>query len=299
MPDIEAFQPPLSLRHRLHDWIGAAVINTALRLSYRRRVAAMGWFGRAVLGPLALNRRTRANLAHVRSDLSRAEVRDICRAVADNTGRLLAEMYSGSEFAQFVGDTPLLGPGWEDFHKARAAGRPVILASAHFGNTHVGRAALERRGHRIGMIYQPFSNPAANRRYLERIGQIGKPLFPTGPAGTNAMLRFLRAGGVLGITTDVHVGSGVALDFVGKPAMTTLSTARMAVKFDALLLPCFITRNPDGLTFRLEAEAPIANGDPLAMTQALNDRISARIAKDPGQWFWAHRRWKGCAGPGA
>ena len=139
-------------------------------------------------------------------------------------------------------------------------------------------------------------NPATNRRYLATISAVASPLFARGNAGMAEMVRFLRSGGMLGVLTDVHKVNGERLDFLGKPALTATSAAKLALKYNALLLPLYATRNPDGLTFTIEIEAPIPHGDPLVMTQALNDSISARVRGAMGQWFWAHRRWKNTGG---
>lgn len=285
-------EPPLSTRHWLHDRAAQAIFALARTMPYNRRVAAMGWFGRNILGPLVLNRRIRANLRQVLPGLSRAETRAICRSVGDNFGRLLGEFASGAEFARFAATMPMRGPGLAALEQARAEGRPVLLASAHFGNYDVVRGGLGHKGYRIGGLYKPMRNPASNRRYLAMIGEIGQPLFPSGTAGLADMVRFLRSGGMLGVLTDVHAVGGVAMDFVGRPALTALSAAKLALKYDALLLPVYARRNPDGLTFDVEFEDPIPHSDPETMTQALNDSISARIRATPGQWFWVHRRWK-------
>ena len=66
----------------------------------------------------------------------------------------------------------------------------------------------------------------------------------------------------------------------------------MALKYDAPLVPVYGLRQPDGLSFRVIVEAPVPPGDPMAMTQALNDSLAALVRRHPEQWFWIHRRWK-------
>jgi KDO2-lipid IV(A) lauroyltransferase len=66
----------------------------------------------------------------------------------------------------------------------------------------------------------------------------------------------------------------------------------MALKYDALLIPTYAIRQPDGLTFQIVVDAPILKETPEAMTQALNDNLEALIRRYPEQWFWIHRRWK-------
>lgn len=284
----------ITLTHRLQDAATGAVIGLARLLPYRPRLAVMGWFGHAVLGPLGLNRRIRANLRHVMPDLPEPEIRRICRAVGDNFGRAFIELHSPADFLPRAARLTLTGPGVAALDQARAQGRAVILASAHFGNYEAWRGHLAQAGHRIGALYRPLSNPAANARYLRVLGAVSEPLFPSDGQGMGAMVRFLRGGGVLGVLTDLHQPGGEALDFVGRRAMTATSAAKLALKYDALLLPIYATRSADGLGFTLEIEAPVPASDPLTMTQALNDSIAARIRANPGQWFWAHRRWKGC-----
>lgn len=287
----------LKLRHRLQDAASGAVISVARLLPYPARLAMMGWFGHAVLGPLGLNRRILANLRHVFPDLPTHDAKRICRQVGDNFGRAFIELHSPADFLPRVAPLALTGAGLAALNEARAANRAIILASAHFGNYEAWRGHLAQGGNRIGALYRPLSNPAANRRYLRVLGAVSEPLFASDGHGMGTMVRFLRGGGMLGVLTDIHQPGGEALDFVGRPALTATSAAKLALKYDALLLPIYATRTPDGLGFTLEIESPVPRGDPLAMTQALNDSIGARIRAQPGQWFWAHRRWKGCPPP--
>lgn len=285
-------QPRLSLRHWIEDRASAAVVGAVKLLPYERRVPAMGWFARTVLGPLALNRRTRANLKHVFPDMPQTEIRRICCAVADNFGRSLIEINSGRAFAERVKDLTPTGPGLMALEQAHAEGRPVILVSAHFGNYDAWRANLSQRGFRVGGLYMPMTNPATNRRYVATIESIASPLFPRGSEGMADMIRFLKSGGMLGLLGDHYMANGELVDFLGKPAWTATSAAKMAMKYNALLVPLYATRTPDGLSFTIEIEAPIPHTDPLTMTKALNDSASARVMAHPGQWFWLHRRWK-------
>ncbi len=282
----------LSFRHWVEDRAEAAIFRAILVLPYRRRIPAMGWFSRTILGPLAMNRRIKANLAYVFPDMPQAQVKQICRDVADNFGRSLIELHSGAEFARFVATQPISGPGLAALDQAHAEGRPVILASAHYGNYDVLRAGLTARGFRVGGLYRPLSNPAANKRYVATIESIATPLFPRGNEGLGAMIRFVKSGGMLGFLGDQHMAHGEMLDFLGKPAASATSAAKMALKYNALLVPLYATRNPDGLTFTVEVEEPVPHSDAVTMTQAINDSVSAKVRAHPGQWFWVHRRWR-------
>jgi Kdo2-lipid IVA lauroyltransferase/acyltransferase len=287
---------PVSARHRLQDRAVGLLIGLMLRLPYRRRVALMGWIVARLVAPVAgWRRRIRANLAHVFPDMPAAEVEHLTRAVPENFGRTLVELFSPEEIRREARRAPIEGPGLAAAEAAHAAGRPVIIATAHLGNYDVARAALLERGFPLGALYMPMSNPSFNRRYVDAMEAIGTPLFPRGREGLGGMLRHLREGGMLALVIDHHMGHGEPLDFLGKPALTALSAAELALKFDAALIPGYCIRQPDGISFRIEAEAPVPHGDPRAMTQALNDSVSAQVRAHMDQWLWMHRRWKNAA----
>ena len=97
---------------------------------------------------------------------------------------------------------------------------------------------------------------------------------------------------MVGIVADQHVQGAPYLNFFGKPARTALSAAELALRHDALLVPIYGIRQPDGLSFEIAVEAPIAHSTPQEMTQALNDSLEARVRAHMDQWLWIHRRWK-------
>ena len=269
------------------------VIRAALALPYRRRVPFMGWVMSRVVAPIAgYDRRVRDNLAYVMPALPDADVRQMMRQVPDNFGRSLIEIYSGAEFTDHVKDIAFSGDGVEALAQAKADRRPVILITGHFGNYDAPRAALIARGYPVGGLYNPMSNDYFNDQYVAAISGLGRPVFERSRRGLAEMVRFLKGGGIVGMVADHYMKHGVPLDFMGKPAMTALSAAEMAVKYDALVVPIYGIRQADGLSFDIRVEAPIAHGDPVAMTQAMNDSLTALVRQHPEQWFWIHRRWK-------
>lgn len=282
---------------RLGDWLQSAVLQALigglLLLPYRLRVPLCGWVMAQVIAPVAgYRKRVRANLALILPDMPRAEVERIAREVPDNVGRTLIEIYSGPEFTARAARLPLQGEGVAALDEAHRAGRPVILITGHFGNYDASRAALIARGYRVGALYNPMKNPWFNAHYVRAISGIGTPLFPRGRRGMADMVRHLRSGGALGLLIDQHMRHGAELTFFGHRALTALSAAELALKYDALVVPTYGIRQPDGLSFEVVVEAPIPHGPPEAMTQALNDSLERLVRRHPGQWLWIHRRWK-------
>lgn len=288
---------PIPLKHRASSALFRLLVGGFLLLPYRWRVPAMGWVFAHLVAPVAgWRRRIRDNLALARLDLPARDIRRLTRAVPDNAGRALIEIYSGAEFtARIRADAPLSGPGLPVLEQAQAMGRPVILACAHFGNYDAMRAALSARGWQVGALYRPMNNRAFNRHYVPAIEAIAQPLFPRGRAGLAGMLRFLRRGGMLCLGFDQYDHHGAMLRFFGLPSRTVLTPAELALRYDALLLPIAGIRQPDGLGFRVEVGAPVPPGAPETMMQALNDDLEALVRAHMDQWFWIHRRWKNLA----
>lgn len=269
------------------------VIGVALALPYRRRVVFMGWVMAQVVAPLAgWRKRIRDNLALIMPDLSAQEVERLVRTVPDNFGRSLIEIYSGDAFKNRVKDIEFQGEGVAALATAHEQKRPVILITGHFGNYDAPRAALIARGYPVGGLYNPMSNAFFNDQYVAAISGLGTPVFERSRKGLAAMVRFLKAGGIVGMVADHYMKHGVPVDFMGHPAWTALSAAEMAVKYDALVVPIYGLRHADGIGFDIIVDAPIAHGTPLEMTRAMNASLETLVRAHPEQWFWIHRRWK-------
>ncbi len=295
-PSPEALRPAtarLRWKHWLEDRASAALFAAARLLPYPQRIAFMGWIGGAIIAPLAgIRRRIRDNLALVSPDMPEAEIRRLCRAVPDNMARAMSETFYGDDFVAHARNTPIEGEGWPVVQRARDSGQPVVLVTAHFGNYDAARVALREKGCTIAAFYMPMRNPAFNTRYVDAMAHIAEPIFPRDRAGLAGLLRHLRGGGMIALVVDQYMGHGELIEFMGQPARTALSPAEIALKNNALLIPGYAIRQPDGISFRLRIEAPVPHTDALTMTRALNASVEAMVRAYPEQWMWSHRRWK-------
>lgn len=280
--------------------IGAALkapLFVARTLPYRWRVPFAGWLTSRILAPLAgYRKRVRDNLHFACPDLTENEIRRLSIVVPDNAGRNMMELYS-PEFRDHVRETPVEGPGLEVIHRTRAAGQPILFVTGHFGSINATRIAMIEAGYEMGVFYRPMSNRPFNAHYVAAMERVSQPLFEQGRRGMLQMVKHLRAGHSVGMLSDLNAHDGVPLDFFGKPALTSLSTAEMALKFKAPLVPVWAFREPGGLDFKITVEEEIPPTDPVTMTREFNARLEKMIRKDMGQWFWIHRRWKDGTGP--
>lgn len=295
-PDPASDRPPFRPDHFLVNLAARGLIGLALALPYAWRVAFVGWLMRRVIGPFAgYGTRARENLALIWPDRPEAERKAIAEASLDNAGRTLIENYSTEAFLARARAIEPEGPGYAALIDARNARRPVILVSGHFGNYEAARAALVARGFDIGGLYRNLSNSYFNAHYVQTMQAFGGPVFPQGRAGTAGFVRHLKAGGQLVLLFDQDVPGAPALPFLGHPARTALSAAELALRLNADLIPFFATRQPDGLGFTVELDAPVPHSDAETMTQEITKALERRVLANPGQWFWIHRRWKGGA----
>ncbi|MGR3466221.1 lysophospholipid acyltransferase family protein [Limimaricola sp.] len=278
---------------RAVDLVLRGAIGAAMALPYERRVAAMGALTARAIGPLAgYRRRARANLGLIWPDLDPARRDALSRAVCDNLGRTLIENYSGPDFARALPARPQGAEGLDAIARARAEHRPVIFVTGHFGNHEAPRRVLTGMGYEIGGLYREMSNRFVNDHYATTMQGVSGPVFPKGRRGLTGFLRHLKGGGMATILFDLHDRGGVEIDFLGRPARTALTAAELALRFDALLVPYFGTRQADGTSFDIAVESPIPHGDPVGMMREATARLEARVRRDPGQWFWVHNRWK-------
>ena len=278
------------------DWIidraMRGVIATALALPYAKRVA---WFGEVIertIAPLAGYRtRAESQLALIWPDMSDAERAALGRKVCNNFGRTLIENYSGADFAARIKNTDVSGDSLVPLADAKAQGRPVLFVTGHFGNHEAPRQALTQLCYTIGGLYRPISNPYFNAHYEQNMLQMSSDVFAQGRKGTAGFVRMLKNGGMGTLLFDVRTAAAPQISFMGQPARTTTSVADIALKLNALVIPYFGIRKPDGLNFKVEIEAPIPLTSPDVMMAQVTARLADQIKANPEQWFWVHRRW--------
>ena len=262
-------------------------------LPYRTKISLGGLIYQKIISPLSGNRkRIVDNLRLIFPDLEKRKREELCSQVPNNIGRTLFELLSPNAFSNIAKSAKVSGPGFKILKDAQEQKKSVILVSGHLGNYDVVRVVLNTNGISVGALYKPMSNPYFNSFYERCIKQIAEPLFPRGRAGMGNMMRYLEDGNVVALLIDQYMSHGEPLKFLGHTAYTATSAAKLALKYDALLITFYVVRNDDGINFDLVFESPVKPSTPNEMTQVLNDRLEKQIRKNMGQWLWTHKRWK-------
>lgn len=290
-------RPPPSFAKRASQYLSnlfiVGIIKTGLALPYEPRVRLVGWIMQHLIGPIAgYRQRALTNLELIWPEMPAPERKKIAARCLNNVGRTLIENYSNPDFPKRLANNPLTGPGFQALEEAAAEKRPVILVTGHYGNYEAVRAALAGRGYAVGGLYRNMKNPYFNAHYVRTMEAFGGPVFPQGRTGTKGFVRHLKEGGQLVLLFDQHVRHAPVMDFLGQPAQTAVSAAELSLRYGAELIPFYGIRQSDGLSFETVLEAPILPSTPEQMTQEVTDSLSRRVATDPTQWFWVHRRWR-------
>jgi KDO2-lipid IV(A) lauroyltransferase len=264
-------------------------------LPYRSRNRLMGASLRGFMGNIiGYRKRIMNNLNLIYPNMVQERKTEIADQVLDNAGRTFIENVYPAAFLVNNLEVELWGEGLEEVLKAHAIRRPIMFYSGHFGNHEAFRAALFQRGIKVGGMVRRMANPYFDINYKNMLDIDGRsgPVFEAHPKGTLGFFKALKTGSALVLLIDLAVSNGKFINFMGKPACTSLTAANFALKSNALFLPYFSMRNPDSESFRVEIGVPIDHSDPLTMTQEATKSLEDRITKDPGNWFWIHRRWK-------
>lgn len=253
-----------------------------------RGLGTLGWY----LGGRE-RRRTIEHLARAFPELDQSAVRDLARAcwrhLGENLGETLALFESGRAGALKHLDVV----GLEHLTLATRSGRPVLALTGHCGNWELTGAylgddawAIVRAKGETSVVDQLV------RDYRARLGVAALPR-GTGEA-TRALLGVLkRPGAVLALLADQDFDAeGVIVPFFGHPAHTPVGPARLALKRNALVVPCFDERLASGrhlLTFHPPLDLP---EDEVGATAVMTAVVEEQIRRVPAQWVWMHRRWR-------
>ena len=236
-------------------------------------------------------KRVHKGLITVFPGLSKKEINSITKQVGSNTALTLSELLMNDDYKKRKKLISADGEGFKTLKEAKLNGQGAIIVSAHFGQWESIRHHLADNNMETGAVYRKNNNPFYERLFLKSIKYGGLPIIARGGKGNISMIRHLKKGGFFALLVDQDSHSGKPIKFLGQDARTTTAPAEMALRYDLPLVPVFAVRQANGQNIKLEYEEAIIHTDATTMTNEINERISARIQKNPEQWYWLHNRW--------
>lgn len=278
---------------------GAWLLFRFFRLLPLDAASALGGLLARSIGPrLGASKRARLNLHRAMPELSDDEIERIVRGMWDNLGRVVAEYPHLAAFEIYKpGGRVAVEGAVEDIIASRSPEKRYIFFSAHYGNWEIAAIAATQAGFEVAEIYRAANNPIVDRLINEARSRIGSELVPKGTVAARRALLALQEGRQLCMLVDQKMNDGIAVPFFGRDAMTAPALARLALRFDCIIVPVRVERL-QGAHFRLIADPPLplprtgnAQADTRTLMTAVNATLERWIRARPDQWFWLHRRW--------
>ncbi|MGE0049986.1 MAG: hypothetical protein AB7S49_00550 [Arcobacter sp.] len=177
--------------------------------------------------------------------------------------------------------------------------KPIILISAHFGN-------MEMLSCYINKFVIPLHQVARQSNFSEidefivkaREASGSKIVFKDGALKKLVKAMLKKEAVSLIIDQNINARDGEEVEFLGKKAYQSSSSANLARKFDAYIVPLAIF-NQENYTYKIKIYEPIIpikteneKEDLKKISQLEANAISAIIYEDKKQWFWPHKRFK-------
>jgi Kdo2-lipid IVA lauroyltransferase/acyltransferase len=265
---------PLSLGRRLGRFVG----DLAWRVARRHR------------------RKSLQNVAVAFPDLTASQRSDIVRSMFQHLGMSLFEIvWLPKMDAKSFARTTVL----EGFEAVRAIvqnGDPVIIFTGHCGNWEWTAASIARGGVPLTVLQRERDEGGLNDFITNIRAASGIKTIDRGSSASGRdLIHALRRGTAIGFLIDQSLRvESVKVPFFGKPALTPIGPAKMAIRAEAHACTIFGERRPDGKhVVRFSEPVPLRrDDDAVALTALMTRAIEDQIRRFPEQWVWMHDRWK-------
>ena len=259
------------------------------------------FFGRG-LGRLAYRvaRRERkkalANIAIAFPEWSEARRIETIRAMFRHFGMSLFEIAWLPNMDVALRDRLTVVEGAEPVLALMDAGRGVVVFTAHCGNWEWMSYAVGLFGRPTTVLQRERSAPEMNRYITELRARSGVRTIDRGSTSSGReLIQSLRRGGILAFLIDQNIRTeSVKVPFFGRPALTPIGPAKLAVRTESIVVDILVERLPDG-RHRLKIGDPFEvfrNDDPVELTERMTRIIEAQVRRVPEQWVWVHDRWR-------
>lgn len=245
---------------------------------------------------LPFTAKMRRNLALAFPDRSCNEIEHLTREACGNLGCAVADLALAEriwaerdERIEFVTEE---GVDLGDFRD-----RPTVMVTGHIGAWQIAGFIAAHYQLRITTIYAPEKNPYL-RDWALKLRSTLPCKFISRDGCMRGLMKELKQGHMVGLTSDTRLDSGDMIPFFGIPTPTNTTAARLAVHHNCELFPVRAERLP-GMRFRITLCRPIRPDHPQAsvteqaqqMTRKLFEHFETWIRETPDQWMCFGRRW--------
>ena len=250
------------------------------------------------LGPrLYKTRHIRRNLKNAFPEKNAADIEELVRDIWGNLGSILAEYPHLGTICHREADQRLEVVILGEPQVFRKTGKPAVFVSAHLANWELAAGAVVHLGIPLTGPYTQLQNPYMDRMLYRARQSLGCGMVERDGAGRKLM-SCLKQGTSVGLLSDQRVDSGEPVPFFGRDMLTTITPARLALRFDCELIPVQVQRLK-GARFRIIFHPAVKADDETAdnhtkalqMTKKINTLFEAWIRERPQEWICSNRRW--------
>ena len=190
--------------------------------------------------------------------------------------------------------------GMEDFVRTLWLDRPKVILSGHYGNFELAAYLFGLFGFRIFSVARELDNPLLDDFVTRFRASRGQRILPKKGSAPDVAL-VLEENGAIGLLGDQSAGpKGCWIEFFGRPASVHKAIGVFALSASAPVLVCSATRRRGLFDYdlRLEGIADPAAGGPesddlTSLSQWYTSLLEGAIRREPAQYWWVHRRWRG------
>jgi KDO2-lipid IV(A) lauroyltransferase len=194
--------------------------------------------------------------------------------------------------------------GMEEFVRTLWLDRPKVILSGHYGNFELAAYLFGLFGFRIFSVARELDNPLLDRFVTEFRESRGQRILPKKGSAPDVAL-VLAENGAIGLLGDQAAGpKGCWVEFFGRPVSVHKAIGVFALSSSAPVLVCSATRRHGLFAYDLRLEGladPQAGGpetaDLTALSQWYTSLLERAVRREPGQYWWLHRRWRGEPAP--
>lgn len=213
-------------------------------------------------------------------------------------------IFNVSEFMenQYISKEKLLSKGHiknaHHIENAIKEKRKIIFITAHYGGWELALPYVALKFGTIAVVNRKMDNAYMHEMYTKARDK-NNVIMLDKKVAAKGMISAFKKDQFVAVVIDQHIKTGAKIKFCGQDVMATDSTSRLALKFDAIIIPIIAQMND----FR---DYDIKVGEPLdvrniffktedkitELTQMQSDIIEKQVKEKPEQWFWQHKRFK-------
>lgn len=234
------------------------------------------------------------------NEKSAKEIERIARESFSNMAKGVLELIYLMAHPKLIKEKVVL-EGKDNLDKALAAGRGVIIVSAHFGNFPLMLIRLAKEGFKVKAIIRHMRDPKMEKYSTDKRHKLGVGTIFNHPRNicVQESLKSLKNNEIIFIPLDQNFGTGgIFVEFFGRQAATATGPVTLSLRAKSKIVPVFIVRHPDN-THKVIIESPLDIEEKSDYNQTvsfnilrLTQIIEIYIRRYPAQWGWIHRRWK-------